>query len=317
MSGWGFRVCAACGQNFSKAEFSQNQWSKGVGASRCEHCVYENVTSNSTGFSTARNNNATLASIDVDTIIGEGAFRYVAKGQYSKGQRSGQPCVSKWFKAGEVYDEVFFAKDILAVDKALDILTQWNQSRIIDSQIRLNRPEVWRFVDGEREGQRHLVEPFIENYTKFNSNTGWTNPDGSPWSDVMQAISHYSYHASGGQFLLCDLQGGLYRNGAVLSDPVIHSRSQAYGLTDLGDRGISSFFSNHRCNQYCNRSWTMPRDQGRYFVASQGTSMILPHAGAGGWPHAVPPLLSRPLMTGGGWAESHAEVDSDSDSDSD
>jgi hypothetical protein len=39
----------------------------------------------------------------------------------------------------------------------------------------------------------------------------------------MQALSHYSYHTSGGQFLVCDLQGGIYRDGVIL-DPIILSR---------------------------------------------------------------------------------------------
>ena len=47
--------------------------------------------------------------------------------------------------------------------------------------------------------------------------------------------------------MLCDLQGGVYRDGAVLTDPVILSRNKLYGLTDLGPTGISSFFSRHVC----------------------------------------------------------------------
>jgi hypothetical protein len=34
---------------------------------------------------------------------------------------------------------------------------------------------------------------------------------------VMQALSHYSYSKSGGQVVLCDLQGGLTSQGAVLT----------------------------------------------------------------------------------------------------
>jgi hypothetical protein len=29
----------------------------------------------------------------------------------------------------------------------------------------------------------------------------------------MQALSHYSYHKSGGQMVLCDLQGGILSSG--------------------------------------------------------------------------------------------------------
>ena len=49
------------------------------------------------------------------------------------------------------------------------------------------------------------MEPFIENWEKFNSNTGWNN-EGTPWPRVMQALSHFSYHASAGSTVLCDLQ---------------------------------------------------------------------------------------------------------------
>jgi hypothetical protein len=33
------RCCASCGRNFFKGSFSNNQWSKGVGISRCYACV--------------------------------------------------------------------------------------------------------------------------------------------------------------------------------------------------------------------------------------------------------------------------------------
>ena len=91
-------------------------------------------------------------------------------------------------------------------------------------------------------------EPFIQNYTKFNSNSGWAD-DSTPWPRVMQALSHFSYHITSGQFVLCDLQGGIYSNAVVLTDPVILSRSKRFGVTDLGPQGISSFFSNHVCNE--------------------------------------------------------------------
>lgn len=57
------------------------------------------------------------------------------------------------------------------------------------------------------------MEPFVETFEKFNSNTGWAPHTGEHWSEAMQALSHFSYHASHGQLLLCDLQGGAYGNG--------------------------------------------------------------------------------------------------------
>ena len=116
--------------------------------------------------------------------------------------------------------------------------------------IYLNHPGVWEYDESSQyKGQKLLVEPFIENFQKFNSNSGVAiGAEGANWSSLMQALSHYSYHTSGGRYLLCDLQGGIIKsdcilNGnAVLTDPVILSRDREFGITDLGAGGISTFF---------------------------------------------------------------------------
>lgn len=43
MSSWGNRVCAACHQDLSIDDYSTNQWSKGLGVSRCRLCVSEGI----------------------------------------------------------------------------------------------------------------------------------------------------------------------------------------------------------------------------------------------------------------------------------
>lgn len=68
--------------------------------------------------------------------------------------------------------------------------------------------------------------------------------------------------------------GGIYRDGAICTDPVILSRSGRFGPTDLGPAGIFSFFARHRCNSYCRREWSMPRDQTPYLAAQSSTSMM-------------------------------------------
>jgi hypothetical protein len=55
-----------------------------------------------------------------------------------------------------------------------------------------------------------------------------------PAHNVLQALSHFSYHYTSGQFVLCDLQGGIYKHAAVLTDPVVHSQDRRFGPTDLG-----------------------------------------------------------------------------------
>lgn len=79
-----------------------------------------------------------------------------------------------------------------------------------------------------------------------------------PWSDVMQALSHFSYHTSNGEYLLCDLQGGVYRDFVLITDPVILSRTLQFGVSDLGPEAIMSFFHQHHCTVYCSPKWTKP-----------------------------------------------------------
>ena len=76
---------------------------------------------------------------------------------------------------------------------------------------------------------------------------------------VMQALSHYSYHCNSGGYVLCDLQGAVYRRSVVITDPVVHSRKQIYGPTDMEVDGILQFFDHHYCNEYCCPSWQQPK----------------------------------------------------------
>jgi hypothetical protein len=215
---------------------------------------------------------------EMSSPFAQGAFRWVAKGNYTSGPRNGQPCVAKWFKSGAVYESTFFEKDIKAVDKAQEIVDAFNEEGVVQETIYLNHPEVWVFVPGSSyEGQRHLIEPFIENFEKFNSNSGYVGGSGG-WYQVMQALSHFSYYKTGGQMVLCDLQGGILQGklrGVVLTDPVILSRSKSYGVTDLGPDGITTFFSRHQCNRYCQDHWHKPRTTGTYFPLTASTTMHL------------------------------------------
>lgn len=122
-----------------------------------------------------------------------------------------------------------------------------------------------------------LVEPFLKTFENFNSNTGHVtkNPTGKSeaWGNVMQALSHFSYHVSSGQFLLCDLQGAVYRHELVLTDPVVLSRNGRFGPTDLGSEGMENFFHWHTCTEYCHPTWQVPKKARYYHQPRLGTSM--------------------------------------------
>lgn len=204
----------------------------------------------------------------------EGSFKQCFLGTYDEGARSGQACVVKFFRDRAVFESSFFDAEMSVVAKSLELLSQWNGARFISQKVRLNEPEIWVVEAGECTGQRCLIEPYIEGFAKFNSNSGWTTSDGSSWADLMQALSHYSYHNSSGQTLLCDLQGGIYADGAILTDPVIMSGTAGrYGPADLGREGIISFFSQHTCGQYCRAEWTKPRERVAFFRPTAATTM--------------------------------------------
>jgi len=190
------------------------------------------------------------------TKFAEGEFRYVYRGKYDKGERVGEECVRKEFKSGCVYESSFFKNDIKAVQKAAEIVKKFNSLHILSKPIYLVEPEVWVGDPGcSLAGQKMLVEPMIKGeYFTFNSNTGYAATD----CEAMQALSHFSFHQSGGEFLLCDLQGGRYSNCYILTDPVILSKGKQFGPTDLGEKGINNFMAHHKCTRFCNPKWSLP-----------------------------------------------------------
>jgi len=223
--------------------------------------------------SAARENKSTSVSFDLSNPIAEGGFRVVYGGTYTEGSRCGQPCVVKYFKPKyEAYSDRFFTYDIMQIHRCLDIVEKWNQlweGTGAMKPIYVNQAEI---ITDSKE-RKCLLEPYINNYAKWNSNTGWVNPEDSHWNDRCQALSHFSYHVSAGQFLLCDLQGGTFNKGLALTDVIVMSAKRQYGLSDLGREGMVTFMSRHQCNTYCQDHWQRPKESKVYYKAQQGTSM--------------------------------------------
>lgn len=192
----------------------------------------------------------------------QGQFRWVHKGQYVGGLQHGQLCVHKEFKTGSVYEDSFYSKDILAVKKATSINREFNiysKNIMGRKQIYIIQPRVWQksIPDSTGRHKKFLTEPMLEGrFLKFNSNSGYT--DGA---ELMQALSHFSYHHTNRKHLQCDLQGGHYEDCCyILTDPIIMSsdNSKEYGAGDLGSEGIDNFFAQHKCNKFCCPFWDKP-----------------------------------------------------------
>ncbi|POS73707.1 hypothetical protein DHEL01_v207898 [Diaporthe helianthi] len=220
-------------------------------------------------MSFSRNNNATAADINRDRLFATGTFKNVWQGRYIAGARTGEACVAKEFKSGAgsaAFEDHYFQEELNIIERAQSIIDSWHAARggQHHHRIVMSRPQIWQY---RRNGRKALVEPFILNFQKFNSNTGWVahgsggaRPDS--WCEAMQALSHFSYHVTGGQFLLCDLQGGMH--GDVFCGP-----------GDLGPNGIHAFFRRHKCTRFCDPRWIKPRSSVKSaFSKRRGTTMV-------------------------------------------
>ena len=148
-------------------------------------------------------------------------------------------------KTGPAELQNLFYDELHACDTAANLIEKFNKLQVVDKPVKLNRPEVWQYTVNSK---LILIEPYIENFRKFNSNTGWVAKEEHPWVQILQALSHFSYHASGGACVLCDLQGAIYDEFVVLTDPVIMSRTAEFGATDMGPNGTQ-----HACCDSCPR----------------------------------------------------------------
>ena len=122
--------------------------------------------------------------------------------------------------------------------------------------------------DNDDVGERAEVTDALSSPSDKGDGGGGATPSSPPSfnpepESYVQAFSHFSYRNTRRKMLVCDLQGvqsssavGEDRAGVFeLTDPVIHyrskSRSQVYGRTDLGKKGILKFFETHECNDVC------------------------------------------------------------------
>ena len=73
--------------------------------------------------------------------------------------------------------------------------------------------------------------------------------------DVLMTFTHWTYHRTNHQELVCDIQGGYNEEDNVfqLTDPAIHHANtlEHVGRTDHGNKGIKSIMQAHRCNWLC------------------------------------------------------------------
>ena len=115
-----------------------------------------------------------------------------------------------------------------------------------------------RFGEDEVVAFEELLEG---DFTTFVDDKGRVAENGS---EILDALCHFSYHYSEGQYILTNLKG--VRNGPnhdekpntfCLTTPHVHSKSKSYGPTDRGQSGIQEFLKAHHCSAVC-QSFRLP-----------------------------------------------------------
>lgn len=95
--------------------------------------------------------------------------------------------------------------------------------------------------DEDKPGRKRELEVYMDNLGKKYTCI----------AKDLETFAHFTFHHSGGQLVVCDLEGVQDGAGFYLKTPVIHSREKRYGKSDLGLEGIIEVFNNHVCNELC------------------------------------------------------------------
>ena len=161
---------------------------------------------------------------------------------------SGAACVVKTYRSQRYAN---FVDDVKVAEIAKQIADKFNAEPTCKRPITFLVPKIGKITSvgllgctcGRlRCGDIVTVEALLRGkYEKFVSNNGTYRFQGS-----LTAFSHYSYFASKGRLLVCDLQGVRQEKRYLLTDPAIHSVEQlgrGYGELDLGSVGIEAFFN--------------------------------------------------------------------------
>lgn len=109
-------------------------------------------------------------------------------------------------------------------------------------------------MSDSNESRFFTAERFLPGaFLKYNSNNGYVCDDSIRHNEAVQAFTHFSFVASGGQLLVADLQGVAREAEALLTDPQVLSLDASFGPGDLGAHGMKACLTAHRCGPMCRR----------------------------------------------------------------
>jgi hypothetical protein len=300
------RACVLCQQVCSREQFSAFQWGEGRLA-RCRRCAQglPPPELRQTLPPPRNNKNKSSVGLQEDKVTQDGLWT-IASGEYG----DGRPCTAMYYRdlpltvEGDLSAQALGERSLYRLAQRLSqraqrIVRGWNAAhRAAEQQIHLQVGDVMQVASptSPHYSRQLLVKPALDpvNARKLNSNSGWVlaTTDEEPCSQLAQALSHFSYHSTGGEMLLCDLVGAQRDDGTglVLSECSAHSRGQSHGPTDLGRDGMVNFFAHHVCGPLCGRHWLRPPNAARIFAATRQTAVACPQT----LPPQVAPQVAPP-----------------------
>jgi hypothetical protein len=167
-----------------------------------------------------------------------------------------------------VVDDVSLGRTGFLVEKQLDPIQykKWNDNQgFVDGQAAVPAGALEPLSAGRALGA--LIEEDEEADSDEEDAPQPDDDDEICIDDIPQAFSHFTYRYTHRKVLVCDLQGVLNLNPTSpcfeFTDPVIHfksrhGRSNVFGRTDRGPKGVEDFFKSHKCSPLCralNRRW--------------------------------------------------------------
>eukprot|EP00479_Gromia_sphaerica_P007132 TRINITY_DN2266_c0_g1_i1.p1 TRINITY_DN2266_c0_g1~~TRINITY_DN2266_c0_g1_i1.p1 ORF type:complete len:250 (-),score=45.92 TRINITY_DN2266_c0_g1_i1:122-871(-) len=103
-----------------------------------------------------------------------------------------------------------------------------------------------------REGNDcYMMEPYLDaKFERFSNNAEYLNP--APEFEIFQTFTHWTYIATNKKMMIVDLEGAVFVNKYVLTDPAIHAVDKLrFGKTNLGAKGMETFLKVHKCGNLC------------------------------------------------------------------
>eukprot|EP00801_Mesodinium_rubrum_P004335 Mrub_04338.p1 GENE.Mrub_04338~~Mrub_04338.p1 ORF type:complete len:388 (-),score=20.08 Mrub_04338:125-1288(-) len=307
------KKCHYCHIQLEEKYFNRYNWKRKKGSRYCRNCKYLNEINRNIydemykikkfSFSFAKyypylEKNENMIKIKAPTLLNHGQFRNVYCGIVDSGKIENfikpsshiviKAFKDKYFNQGYRHTLVDYEMQELALTMTNSFENYIRISHSINYYFYYRRSHLYYFTKNvlDTEGKiafyRNdplMIESMIhKDYDKYNSNTGYSKGD-----ELMDALSHYSYHKYG--MLLCDIQGHKgkhvsknipirHKYGSyyyLLTDPCIHTPERKYGLSDLGSKGISNFFYYHVCSDYC-KNLKKPESVAQYYKKEKSTS---------------------------------------------